>query len=86
MDIFSAALRASCIGGVSKQRFTRRLSRAPDKVLYIGKKPVEFRLKGKEKMRFRALVQMDGDSGWVEFATDSKHGGMDERRISLRVE
>lgn len=48
-------------------------------------KETEFRLQGKQKLRFRYLVKMDGSSGWVEFQTGSKMGGTDKKRITIKV-
>ena len=52
----------------------------------LGSGGVEFRLRGHEMARFRALVKMTGKDGWVEARTDSKNGGKDSQRIAIRVE
>ena len=52
----------------------------------LGSGGAEFRLRGHEMARFRALVQMTGREGWGEARTDSKNGGKDSRRIAIRVE
>ena len=44
----------------------------------------EFRVKGKETVSFRYLVQMSGASGWVEFYVESFHGGTATKRINIR--
>jgi len=51
----------------------------------INKKVTEFRLKGREMLRFSALVKIDGSKGWVEFDVKSKHGGTDRRRININI-
>jgi hypothetical protein len=45
----------------------------------------EFRLRGKSLMRFRGLVRMSGRDGWVEVKTESRAGGTDRRRVTIRV-
>jgi len=45
----------------------------------------EFRLKGKQTLRFAALVKMDGSRGWVEFEVVSQHGGTAVRRLHLEI-
>jgi hypothetical protein len=52
----------------------------------LGSGGVEFRLRGHEMARFRALVKMTGKDGWVEARTDSKNGGKDSQRVAIRVE
>ena len=52
----------------------------------LGSGGVEFRLRGHEMARFRALVKMTGKDGWVEARTDSKNGGKDSQRVTIRVE
>ena len=44
----------------------------------------EFRLRGKDAKRFRFLVKMTGNEGWVEFNTASRHGGKDAKRIVIK--
>jgi hypothetical protein len=51
----------------------------------ITNKTTEYRLKGKERMRFRALIEMSGSDGWVEFQVDSYYGGKDQKRIEIKV-
>ncbi|MFH1941099.1 MAG: M14 family metallopeptidase [bacterium] len=51
----------------------------------VNNKETEFRLKGKEMLRFSALIKMEGISGWVEFAVKSKHGGTDKRKINITI-
>ena len=53
--------------------------------ILINKEVTEFRLKGKEMLRFSVLVKMDGSDGWVEFDVDSKHGGTDKKRVNIKV-
>jgi hypothetical protein len=48
-------------------------------------KTTEFRLRGRDSIRYRALVRMTGTDGWVEFRTESKFGGTDTRRVSIKV-
>jgi hypothetical protein len=48
-------------------------------------KTTEFRLRGRDSARFRALVKMTGASGWVEIKTESKFGGTDTKRIAIKV-
>lgn len=55
------------------------------KAISISKKIMEFRLKGKETLRFRALVKLNGPKGWLEFRIDSKHGGKDYKKINIVV-
>jgi len=50
-----------------------------------NKKVTEFRLKGKEMLRFSALVKMNGSSGWVEFDIESQHGGTTKKRININI-
>jgi hypothetical protein len=45
----------------------------------------EFRLGGKQSLKFGYLVKMEGTSGWVEFEAVSKMGGAAKRRIDLTV-
>ncbi len=52
----------------------------------ITKSGTEFRLKGKESMKFCALVKMDGSQGWVEFKVQSQHGGTQTKRINLKIQ
>ena len=51
----------------------------------ITEKGTEFRLKGKQTLRFCALVKMKGSKGWVEFNVKSKNGGDAKRRVNIRV-
>jgi hypothetical protein len=46
----------------------------------------EFRLRGKDSITFRALVRMTGAEGWVEVKTESRFGGKDARRVTIKVE
>jgi hypothetical protein len=48
-------------------------------------KGAEFRLKGKQTLRFCALVKLNGSSGWVEFKVKSQHGGMTRKRVEIKV-
>ncbi len=52
----------------------------------ITKRGTEFWLKGKETIRFGALVKMDGSQGWVEVQVKSQNGGTDSKRINLKVQ
>lgn len=51
----------------------------------ITEKGTEFRLKGKQTLRFCALVKMDGSQGWVEVNVKSQHGGTDKKRVNINV-
>jgi hypothetical protein len=51
----------------------------------IAEKSAEFRLKGKQTLRFCTLVKMSGTQGWVEFQVKSQHGGTDKKRINFKV-
>jgi hypothetical protein len=57
-----------------------RMSRAKA----VGEDSHEFRVKGKETVSLRYLVQMSGSSGWVEFNVESFHGGSATKRINIR--
>ena len=48
-------------------------------------KTAEFRLRGRDSVRFRALVKMTGASGWVEVKTESKFGGTDTKRVAIKI-
>ena len=52
----------------------------------ITKKGTEFWLKGKQTLRFGALVKMDGGQGWIEVQVKSQNGGTDTKRINLKVQ
>jgi hypothetical protein len=52
----------------------------------ITKKGTEFWLKGKETLRFGALLKMDGSQGWIEIVVKSEHGGTDTKRINLKIQ
>jgi len=52
----------------------------------ITKKGTEFWLKGKQTLRFGALVKMDGNQGWVEVDIKSAHGGTDTKRINIKIQ
>jgi len=45
----------------------------------------EFQLKGKQTLRFCALIEMSGSQGWVEFTIQSKNGGTDKKRVNIKV-
>ena len=45
-----------------------------------------FWLKGKETLRFGALVKMDGSQGWIEVGVNSQNGGKDTQRINLKIQ
>lgn len=51
----------------------------------ITGKVTEFRLKGKQTLRFCALVKIDGSSGWVEFHVKSQNGGSDSKKIKIKI-
>jgi hypothetical protein len=52
----------------------------------ITKTGTDFWLNGKQSLRFRALVKMDGNQGWVEVQVKSQNGGKDTKRINLKVQ
>ena len=52
----------------------------------ITKKGTEFWLKGKQTLRFGALVKMDGSQGWIEIQVKSQNGGTDTKRINLKIQ
>jgi hypothetical protein len=52
----------------------------------ITKKGTEFWLKGKQTLRFGALVKMDGNQGWIEIQVKSQNGGTDTKRINIKVQ
>ena len=41
--------------------------------------------KGRETLRFSALVKMDGNQGYAEFTVDSQHGGKIKKRVTLKI-
>lgn len=45
----------------------------------------EFRLRGRDSVRFRGLVKITGPDGWVEVRTESKFGGTDTKRLTIKV-
>jgi hypothetical protein len=51
----------------------------------LASKTVEFRLRGRDSVRFRALVRMTGAEGWVELKTESKFGGIDTRKVTIKA-
>ncbi len=51
----------------------------------ITQKGTEFWLKGKQILRFCAMVKMDGNQGWVEFHVKSQRGRTDSKRINIKV-
>jgi len=51
----------------------------------LAARTTEFRLRGRDSVRYRWLVKMTGADGWVEVKTESKIGGTDTRRIALKV-
>lgn len=51
----------------------------------ISEKSTEFRLQGKQTLKFRYLAEMKGKNGWLEFNIDSQRGGNDTKRIELKV-
>ncbi len=52
----------------------------------IAKTGTEFWLKGKETLRFGALVKMDGSQGWVEIQMKSQNGGTANKRVNLKIQ
>jgi len=51
----------------------------------ISEKETEFRLKGKETVKFRGLIKMSGGSGWIEPVVNSKMGGKDSKKVDIKV-
>lgn len=51
----------------------------------ITGKTTEFRLRGRDSARFRALVRITGADGWIEVKTESKFGGTATKRIAIKV-
>ena len=51
----------------------------------LTSKTVEFRLRGRDSVRFRALVRMTGAEGWVELKTESQFGGTDTRKVTIKA-
>lgn len=51
----------------------------------LSGKSAEFRLRGRDSLRLRGLVKMDGRDGWIEFKTESYFGGTDTRRVSIKT-
>ncbi len=51
----------------------------------MTKGSAEFQLKGKQTLRYCALVEMSGSQGWVEFTIRSKNGGTDKKRVNIKV-
>jgi len=58
--------------------------RAPDGSAALTRPEAEFRLRGRDSRSFRCLVRMTGNEGWIEFATTSRFGGKDKKRIVLK--
>jgi hypothetical protein len=50
----------------------------------LSKQGAEFRLRGNDSRRYRCLIKMSGNEGWVEFNTTSKYGGKDKKRIVIK--
>jgi len=48
-------------------------------------KTTEFRLRRRDSVRFRALVKMTGQSGWLEVKTESTFGGTDTKRVTTKM-
>jgi hypothetical protein len=63
-----------------------RVEPSGDAAAPLGSAGAEFRLRGREMARFRALVKMTGKDGWVEARTESKNGGKDSRRVAIRID
>jgi hypothetical protein len=51
----------------------------------VTEKGTEFRLKGKQTLRFCVLVKLNGSSGWVEFKVKSQHGGKTQKRVEIKA-
>jgi hypothetical protein len=51
----------------------------------LAARTTEFRLRGRDSVRYRWLVKMTGGDGWVEVKTESKFGGTDTKRITVKV-
>ncbi len=48
-------------------------------------KTTEFRLRGRDSIRYRALVKMTGPEGWLEIQTESRFGGTATRRVAIKI-
>ncbi|MBE0675065.1 MAG: hypothetical protein IH591_10420 [Bacteroidales bacterium] len=44
-----------------------------------------FRLQGQQKLSYRYLVSMSGNSGWMEFDIWSKNGGTDNKKVEIKI-
>ncbi len=53
--------------------------------IWTGGSATEFRLRGRDSVRFRGLVKITGPDGWVEVRTESKFGGNDTKRLTITV-
>lgn len=51
----------------------------------LAAKTTEFRLRGRDSVRYRALMKITGGDGWVEIQADSKFGGTASRRVAIKV-
>jgi hypothetical protein len=51
----------------------------------LTSKTAEFRLRGRDSVRFRGLARMTGSDGWVEVKTESKLGGTDTKKIVIKA-
>ena len=56
-----------------------------NETIVINSKVTEFRIKGKEMLRFGALVKIEGSDGWIELEIDSTTGGADEKRVDIDI-
>jgi hypothetical protein len=52
----------------------------------VGSAETEMRLLGQQTRTLRYLIQMTGNSGWVEFTLASEMGGTATKRINVRIQ
>ena len=52
----------------------------------LTKKKIRFRLKGKESKRFRILVKIEGNNGWVEYLVKPQYGPKSKKRMEIKVQ
>jgi hypothetical protein len=51
----------------------------------LAGRTAEFRLRGRDSVRFRGLVRMTGTDGWVEVKALSTFGGTASKRVAIKV-
>jgi len=70
---------------ISPKTTTLDLYNATDRIEAAAGKMTEFRLLSKQTRMFRYLVKSTGGEGWVEFSIESKAGGKDKKKITIKV-